>query len=343
MTNRRLAQLFVLALIGYCGLFFLFRRTSPAARWNFEMDRAAAIERVKAAAPSYGYVAPIQVESVQIEYHRDDEYYLSRQAEPLLNSIFTPLKARVRLADSKSGSSFEARLNSRGEWLGYRLRERPAKNDQSKDAAQQAPAADALANDQRIADEALKRFLGERYGQFSFLSGSNAGAEERKFTWTASDEGMKVLADVIVRDGKIREVWLQSNLTPKFQAESDGRRGWAIMALSGANFLLILPSIILVIILYFVSLARRRIDHRKSLVFLACCFLLLLGVRSVRDPCRRVALWRFSDISGRGDSIGGDRRRKFLHSRLTLLLTGAGPCAGERRAETRNSGPGTAP
>jgi hypothetical protein len=277
MTNRRLVTLLVLALIGYCGLFFLFRKTSPAARWNFEMDRVTAIERVKAAAHSYGYAAPIQVESVQIDYHLGAEYYISRQADPLLNSIFTPLKARVRLTDAKSGSSFEARLNSRGEWLGYRMHERPAKNDRAKDASQQAPAADALANDQRIADEALKRFLGERYGQFSFLSGSNAGAEERKFTWTASDEGMRVLADVVVRDGKIREVWLQSNLTPKFNAESDARRGWAIMALSGAKFLLILPSIILVIILYFVSLARRQIDHRKSLVFLACCFLLLLG------------------------------------------------------------------
>src|SRR5262247_534990 len=103
MTNRRLVTLFLLALIGYGGLFFLFRKTNPAARWNFEMDRAAVIERVKAAAPSYGYVAPIQVESVEIEYNRGAEYYISRQADPLLNSIFTPLKARVSLADAKSG------------------------------------------------------------------------------------------------------------------------------------------------------------------------------------------------------------------------------------------------
>jgi Stage II sporulation protein E (SpoIIE) len=277
MTNRRLITLSLLALIGYCGLFFLFRKTSPAARWSFEMDRASAIERVKAAATSYGYVAPIQTESIQIDYHRDDEYYLSRQANPLLNSIFTPLKAQVRLSDAKSGSSFEARLNSRGEWLGHRLRERREKNDRAKDAPQQAPSADALANDQRIADEALKRFLGERYGKFSFLSGSNAGDEERKFSWAASDEGMKVLADVIVRDGKVREVWLQSNLTPKFRAESDDRRSGVMLVLSSAENLLTWPAIILVIIFYFISLARRQIDHRKSLVFLICCFLLLLG------------------------------------------------------------------
>jgi hypothetical protein len=336
MTNRRLVTLSLLALIGYGGLFFLFRKTSPAARWNFEMDRAAAIDRVKAAAASYGYVAPIQVESVQIEYHRADEYYISRQAEPLLNSIFTPLKARVRLTDAKSGSSFEARLNSRGEWLGYRLLEQPVKNDRAKDASQQAPAADALANDQRIADEALKRFIGAGYGKFSFLSGSNAGAEERKFSWTASDEGMKVLADVVVRDGKAREVWLQSNLTPKFQAESEARRGWAILALSGANFLLILPTTILVIILYVVSLARRQIDHRKSLVFLACCFLLLLGV-DLFGTLAGVLLYGDSLISraGAGQLAGNVAKNLFVAALLYFLLApGLALASGAQRRGT---------
>src|SRR5262245_55430397 len=143
MTNRRLMTLFVLGLIGYGGLFFLFRKTNPAARWNFEMDRAAAIERAKAAAASYGYNEPIQPAIVRTEYHRDDEYYLSRQADPLLDSLFTPVKALVNLNGSKSGSGFEARLNSRGELLGYRLR----KDGEKKDAPQLSPPPDTLAND----------------------------------------------------------------------------------------------------------------------------------------------------------------------------------------------------
>src|SRR5262245_10104563 len=143
MANRRLVTLFVLGLIGYGGLFFLFRKTNPAARWNFEMDRAAAIERAKAAAASYGYNDPIQFASVTTEYHRDDEYYLSRQANPLLDSLFTPVKALVNLIGAKSGSGFEARLNSRGELLGYRLR----KDGEKKDAPQLSPPPDTLAND----------------------------------------------------------------------------------------------------------------------------------------------------------------------------------------------------
>jgi phosphoserine phosphatase RsbU/P len=294
MTNRRLVTLFVLALIGYGGLFILFRKTNPAARWNLEIDRDSAIERVKASASSYGYTAPVQTESVTIDYHRSDEYYLSRQANPLLNSLFTPLKLKVGLADAKSGSGFEARLNSRGDWLGYRLLERSKKKDgaaekkdvgaekkdgaaEKKDAPQPPPTSDALANDRKVADEALKRFLGDRYGKFSFLSSLNDGKEGMKFSWTVADDGLKVIANVAVRDGKVREVWLQSNLTPKFQAELDAQRSGAIFALSKANTLLVFLAIILVIIYYFVSLARRRIDHRKTLAFLACAFLLLLG------------------------------------------------------------------
>src|SRR5262245_7040274 len=277
MTNRRLVTLLVLGLIGYGGLFFLFRKTNPAARWNFELDRAAAIEKAKAVAAAYGYTAPIKAASVKIEYHRDDEYYLSRQANPLLDSPFTPLKARVNLTFAQSGSGFDVRLNSRGELWGYTLRERSEKKDgEKKDAPQPAAAPDELANERKIADEALRRFLGERYGKFSFLSGSNAGDEDRKFSWTAADDGLKVLAGVVVREGKVEEVWLQSNLTPKFQEESDARRSGTIAALSAVETLLIFPAIILVVIFYFVSLAGRRIDHRKTLVFLVCCFLLLL-------------------------------------------------------------------
>ncbi len=278
MTNRRLIMMVGFALIGYCGLFILFPKTNPAAVWRFEIDRAAAIEKVKAGAPAYGYASTSGNQFVTIDYHRDDEYYLSRQANPLLNNLFTPLKAQVRLADPKSGLGFEARLNSRGEWLGYRLIVRSQKKEQAAektDAPEQSPSPDALANDQRIADEALKQFLGDRYSKFSHLSDLKEGKEDRKFSWTVGDEGLNVVANVTVRDGKVKEIWLQSNLTPKYQSESNGRRSGAIIALSSSISLLLFPALILVIIHYFISLVRRRIDHRKTLVFLAFSFLIL--------------------------------------------------------------------
>jgi serine phosphatase RsbU (regulator of sigma subunit) len=271
MTNRRLITLFVLGLIGYGGLFFLFRKANPAAQWEFGMDRAEMIERAKAAASSYGYAEPVKYAKIEIEYDRGDEYYyISRQSSPLFDGLVTPLKAEVRLIGVKSDSNFQARLNARGELLGYKLLEDTGK----KDGEKKPPSPEALANDRKIADDALKQFLGGRYGKFSFVSDSNSD-EGRKFDWTASDDGLIVLAEAVVHDGKVREIWLSSNLTPKLQAEHNARRGGAIYALASLINLLIFPSIILVIIVYFVSLARRRIDHRKMLVFLACCFLLL--------------------------------------------------------------------
>ena len=279
MNRRRLVTLFALALLGYGGLFLLFRKTNPAARWNLEFDRAAAIEKVKASAASYGFTAPPQREFIKIEYHHDDEYYLSRQANPLLNGVFTPLKIQVRLSDPKSGMSFEARLNSRGELLGYRLREKQEKKDQSQEKKDSPPPPPpgTIENDQKAADEALKRFAGDRYGKFSFLSGSNSVNESRKFSWRAADEGLNVIADIVVHDGKVRELWLQSNLTSKFQSESTALRSGAIIALSNAVQLLMWPAFILVIIFYFVSLARRQIDHRLTLTFMGFVFLLLLS------------------------------------------------------------------
>jgi serine phosphatase RsbU (regulator of sigma subunit) len=273
MTNRRLITLFVLALIGYGGLFFLFRRTNPAARWGFEMDRAAMIEKVKAAASSYGYTEPVKYVNIELEYNHDNEYYFSSQAVSPLNLPFTPLIAQVTLSGAKS--DFEARLNSRGELLGYRLPDSSEKKDGEKKDGHQPPSPDALANDRLVADEALKQFIGDRYGKFSFISGSNSDDQSNKFSWTASDDGLKVSANVVVRDGKAKEVWLKSNLTPKFQAALNARRGQAISVLSSLGNLLVFPAIILAIIIYFVRLAQRRIDHRKTLVFTACSFLLL--------------------------------------------------------------------
>ncbi|HEU0184559.1 MAG TPA: PP2C family protein-serine/threonine phosphatase [Blastocatellia bacterium] len=271
MTNRRLITLFVLALIGYGGLFFLFRRANPGAQWEFGMDRAEMIERVKATASSYGYTEPVKYATVEIEYdHGDEYYYNSWQSSPMFDGLVTPLKAEVSLIGVKSGSDFQARLNARGELLGYRLLEDAGK----KDGEKKPPSPEALANDRKIADEALKRFLGERYGKFSFVSDSGSD-KGRKFDWTASDDGLIVLAEAVVHDGKVRGIWLSSSLTLKLQAEHNARRGGAIHALPSLINLLIFPEIILMIIVYFVSLARRRIDHRKTLVFLACCFLLL--------------------------------------------------------------------
>jgi serine phosphatase RsbU (regulator of sigma subunit) len=269
----------VVALIGYCGLFLLFPKTNSAARWNFELDRAAAIERVKAIASSYGHATPSQSELVTIEYHRDDEYYLSRQTNPLLGSLFTPLTVRVRLSDVESGSGVEARLNARGELLEYHRRERQANKSQGskvEEAPQEAPATDPLINDRKIAEQALRQLLGERFGLFSFISESLSGKQEMVFSWLASDDGIRVLADVLTRAGKVLRIRLRSNLSPKFQAEFNSQRSAMIEALSSAGNLLVLPAIILMIILYFVSLARRQIDHRKTLIFLALSFLLLM-------------------------------------------------------------------
>ncbi|MGH9832656.1 MAG: PP2C family protein-serine/threonine phosphatase, partial [Blastocatellia bacterium] len=216
------------------------------------------------------------VETVDVEYNRSDEYYLSRQNNPLLDSLLTPLSVRVRLDDPKSASGVEARLNSRGELLGFRRRERTAQRPSSEQSSQQPASADELASGQKIAEESLKQFLGARYGKFSFLSASKSGRDDSKFSWAAADDLIRVLADVTARDGKVREVWLQSNLTPKFQAELSARRSGALEVLTSAENLLVWPSIIPVIILFFVGLARRRIDHRQTLTFLVLCFLILL-------------------------------------------------------------------
>src|SRR5262245_35727062 len=177
MNNRRLVILSVLAVIGYIGLFLIFPQTNPAARWNLELDRDEAIAKAEAVAVANGFTPSKRADDVAVEYRRDDEYYRSRQANPILESLLTPLTARIRLVDAKCRSGFEVKRNSHGELVGYRLRESRSTSTQPDGKSQQPPVAEALNADQKIADEALKRLLGARYGKFSFLSGSNIDKE----------------------------------------------------------------------------------------------------------------------------------------------------------------------
>lgn len=316
--NRSLPALLVAGVIGYALFFFLFPRLSTAPRWGYELDRAAAIAKAREHAAAFGVDASNWRAVVSTRYNRTSEYYLAQEPNPLGGALLSPLTAVVTLSDVRAGRSAKIEMNRRGNLLGLSLREprssqsptpspRPtpsltpsppaeAANRQTIQAAQasqqtnqsdqsaqppRAPAEPPTPEERALAESALNRLLGPQQSTFGPLSDNRQEEKDRHYTRLAADQKLKLTAATVVRAGRLQEVSLESKFTPQFQAEYDARFGQRITLLSSADNFVIWPLAILVAIFYFISLVRRRIQHRNGLIFLGVIFLLLLLVNTL--------------------------------------------------------------
>jgi Stage II sporulation protein E (SpoIIE) len=277
MSSLRLPALLILTLLGYGAMFLLFPRIDPSARWSVAIDRDAAIAKARETASRFGSDVQGWRARATATYNRSLEYYISKQPDSLAARLLTPVSGEVRLFDYKTRRSLIVELNARGEAIGFRQQDPGSQNsprpgpDTSLDR-QRAGA--ALQRDQELAEMAVK----QTFGALPLPALSNAGLskEGRKFTWTVSDELLKLTAEVLVRDEHIQRVSLSTNFTFRFQTQFDDRRGRIIELLSRADNIVIWPTVILVAIFYFTGLTLKRVRHRSTLVFLSLLFLLLV-------------------------------------------------------------------
>ncbi|MGH9840859.1 MAG: PP2C family protein-serine/threonine phosphatase, partial [Blastocatellia bacterium] len=276
--NRRLLQLLPPALIGYVLLFTLFPRTSPAARWNHQLDRAAAIAKAREAAAKAGLDTSNWNVLVKAGNERFLERYLTQEKSPIFASHLTTVTTTVRFTDLRTGRRFRAELNSRGELTGFR-ETAPAKGSSKDDAAAAPKPTEAeLSRDRQIAEQSLDQTLSDVRRVFTSPPTTSFDKNGNRFSWTASDERIKLVAEVQVRNSKATELKTEANPTQKFQSEIDASPSTAYKFLDNAENLIFWPSLIAIFILYFIGLARRQVNHRRTLTFLLVTLVLLMIV-----------------------------------------------------------------
>jgi hypothetical protein len=269
-----------MGLLGYGLLFVLFPRTSPTARWHHQLDRATAIAKAREAAAWAGL--EVREWNVLVSARGDTALvrYLDQNATPISGAWLTPVLTSVLLADYRSGRRFRADLNARGELIGFQVS--TVAKDSGKDSGKEAPprlikpTEAELARDRQIAEQALERQFGGWRGVFSAPPSHAVEKKATRFTWSAADDRMKLVSEALVSDGVATELKLTPTATQKFQAELDARESLAFKLLDGSENLIFWPSLIVVAILYFIGLARRRINHRRTLIFFALSLLALL-------------------------------------------------------------------
>jgi Stage II sporulation protein E (SpoIIE) len=281
MNSPRLPALLILALLGYGAMFLLFPRIDPAARWNVAIDRDAAIAKARETASRFGTDVQGWRARVTAAYNRSLEYYISKQPDSLAARLLTPVSVEVRLFDYKTKRNIIVELNARGEAIGFRQQD-----PESRNSSEPAPASSldqqgsgaGLQQDQKLAEMAVNQTFGQTFAAppLPALSDTGLSKEGRKFTWTVSDQLLKLTAEVLVRNEHIQRVSLATDFTPLLQTQINDRRGRFIQLLSRADNIVIWPTVILVAIFFFTGLALERVRHRSTLVFLILLFPVLV-------------------------------------------------------------------
>ncbi|MFN0085460.1 MAG: PP2C family protein-serine/threonine phosphatase [Blastocatellia bacterium] len=332
MTRRAFLVLSISGIAGYALFFLLFPRLSPIAKWGVEIDRQSAILKAAAAGREFGVDPAGWTSYVSNEHERAIEYYLSQRVNPLLGARLTPIQSVVTFADLRSGHRLIVRLNSRGEVLGIEHRDpslprrqpggsigppRPGRPgpggrsgpDDNAPLAQQSEADQAHVKE--IAEDALRNLFGDASRAFSSPPRHGVHAEGSEYTWTITDEWLKLTVEAFIQKGKLSSLKLETTPTEAFRARLDAGRPGSMTFFSNIGNFILWPSIIVLIILYFVGLARKQINHRQALALLFISFAILPAANY---------LGSFYDNFREDFTIGGPSRPIYLAELLVPPL-----------------------
>lgn len=280
MKLRDWLTLIVVSAIGYAATFLIFPKVMTAARWNHSVDYDSAITIAKNSLRDFGVgdLNPDDAgsglnlsDNVQAEYSRRREYYLAAEPNGVGQAYFTPLNVNVRLLDFKTRHRVQTVVNSRGQLLEFSVED---PKDKTKETEQQSVPANVSDADRQLAEATIKKLWGEPMASAK-LAETTSTRQGARFVWKTEDTRMKLLAKLLVRDGKIKQASLEHEFTRLFDSEYEARRNTLISVLSNSEGVTLWIPVFLVAVFYFIGIALKRIQHKQALVFLAVTFVLV--------------------------------------------------------------------
>lgn len=280
MKLRGWLALIALSVIGYSATFLIFPEVMNAARWRHTLDHDKAITIAQNAAHQFGienttWDVPgtgLSQADVEAEYSRRRETYLAVEPNGVGRPYLTPLNVNVKLLDFKTRRRVTVTMNSEGKLLEFNTSIPQGKKEEDEIKEQADNVSDA---DTQLAESTVRTLYGDSLLQAAKLSESSVTRQGSRFTWKVEDQRMKLLAKVLVRDGKIKQVSLDPEYTKKFDSEFDTKRSTLFKALSNSEAATIWVPIFLIAIFFFVGVALKRIQHKQALIFLAVVFVLI--------------------------------------------------------------------
>ncbi|QQS47695.1 MAG: SpoIIE family protein phosphatase [Acidobacteriota bacterium] len=273
MNTRRLLLLLPVA-VGSLALFLLFPRLDPSAHWNYAIDRTRAIDIARRELSALGFDTAGWDEKVTIRYNSTIFNYLKLEPNPIGAGVISPLITSAHFRDLRANKRLNVDLNAAGKMTGLSLSSPEDKTDQTNGTP--------IAN-QPLAEDFAKKVLGQQFSRFTLSDAGSQEGNNRRLSWVASDERMRVTVRVETRGERVAGLSIEPVMTAGMRNELSGRRSRVSTILSGVGLLVFLPAALLIAIFYFTGLARRQIHHPTTMVFLLGAFLLTFGTSVVSE------------------------------------------------------------
>lgn len=273
MNTRRLLLLLPVA-VGSLALFLLFPRLDPSAHWNYAIDRTRAIDIARRELSALGFDTAGWDEKVTIRYNSTIYNYLKLEPNPIGAGVISPLITSAHFRDLRANKRLNVDLNAAGKMTGLSLSSPEDKTDQTNGTP--------IAN-QPLAEDFAKKVLGQQFSRFTLSDAGSQEGNNRRLSWVASDERMRVTVRVETRGERVAGLSIEPVMTAGMRNELSGRRSRVSTILSGVGLLVFLPAALLIAIFYFTGLARRQIHHPTTMVFLLGAFLLTFGTSVVSE------------------------------------------------------------
>lgn len=273
MNTRRLLLLLPVA-VGSLALFLLFPRLDPSAHWNYAIDRTRAIDIARRELSALGFDTAGWDEKVTIRYNSTIYNYLKLEPNPIGAGVISPLITSAHFRDLRANKRLNVDLNAAGKMTGLSLSSPEDKTDQTNGTP--------IAN-QPLAEDFAKKVLGQQFSRFTLSDAGSQEGNNRRLSWVASDERMRVTVRVETRGERVAGLSIEPVMTAGMRNELSGRRSRVSTILSGVGLLVFLPAALLIAIFYFTGLARRQIHHPTTLILLLGAFLLTFGTSVVSE------------------------------------------------------------
>ncbi|MBS1809418.1 MAG: SpoIIE family protein phosphatase [Acidobacteria bacterium] len=269
MTARRWTILILLALVGYGALAILFPRFDPSAKWNVQLDRDQAIAKAQEIAAQQGVEVRGWQESVQATRDRNHESYLREHSSNAFEmDLLSPIKTLVVFRDPRTNQILRLNFSAQGQLLSFtRL------GFKQEDASKSGPP------DRDVAAKAVANVLGNNFSRFSFKTDAEPEKGSRTLIWnylSGTEQDLKFEAEATVTGSTLTYLAIKPTLPEEYQLELR-RRDVASFAILGAlGFVVNALAVIAALLVYFLSLNRKEVDHLGSLFFFLLTLALML-------------------------------------------------------------------
>jgi phosphoserine phosphatase RsbU/P len=306
MSARQGALLLLLGVVGYGALAWLFPRYDPASQWEFQLDRIQLLTKAQAFASQQGVDVSTWKTAILTTRDRQYERYLRAVSPAAVEARFlSPLKAQIIFRDPNQHRTLRFLYSAQGQLLSFQRRGfTPTQTD------------NAIAPDKQIAEKAVTDLLGSQSAHFTFSTDTEPEKGSRKSVWsyTAPQPGLKIEAEAFVTGTMLTGAGVKTTLPAPYEEEIT-RREVASFAWFGVTaFVINVLAVLAALIVYFLGLHRKEIDHLSTLIFFVLALVLML---------LNNGLTGFLDELKRGDSIQGITSPPLLTLLSYLLYFGA--------------------